>query len=52
MTTSCHLTKAPEMKYIDECYQSRPTLPSYRVSGVGRWVGGGGLGVSLHVVIG
>lgn len=43
MTTSCHLTKAPEMKYIDECYQSRPTPPSYR------FVGRGGIG--LHVVI-
>lgn len=35
MTTSCHLTKAPEMKYIDERYQSRPTLPSYHFGGGG-----------------
>lgn len=47
MTTSCHLTKAPEMKYIDECYQSQPTLPSYRAEGE-EW---GREGIGLHVVI-
>lgn len=35
MTSSCHLTKAPEMKYIDWCYQSQPTHSSYRSGGPG-----------------
>lgn len=45
------------MKYIDECYQSQPTLPSYPFGGIrGRGFGGGDEvcvcgGVSFHVVI-
>lgn len=30
MTSRCHLTKAPQMKYIDDRYQSRPTPLPYR----------------------
>lgn len=53
MTTSCHLTKAPEMKYIDERYQSQPTLPSYPFGGISGGGGGGADrgGISFHMVI-